>query len=986
VSSQRVVIPGHLVPGLKGVALSGTMNPKQTLKLSIGLQLRNRSALDMLLTTQNDPQSKRFHHYLSPQQFAADFGPTISTTAAITAYLQSQGLHITSVASNHALIFAAGTVANIEKAFALTIAQYKYAGRTVYAPTSEPSVPASLGGIIANIVGLDDAVVWHRSDRPAIHRATVHTTAPQDPGSCTTAGGYASTQLRDLYDISPLVLNAYDGTGQYVALVEFDGYDATDTQNFDDCFGFTVFGYQTQYIAPGAPTTPTTAKGAEEASLDMEVLHETSPGAQEVLYLGNNLGADPYGNIQVDASVEIPVYAQIVTTPVVPTIVSSSWGIGCESDLNTAQQSQMDTLLAQGASEGIAFFEASGDTGPDECLNSGGTGVDFLSADPHVVAVGGTSYHVCQGCTESYWYTNNQLAGGYGTSTVFQEPMYQLPLGLSMRSVPDVSADADYSTGYAEYCYSGGLCSGWEVNGGTSAATPLWAGLAADINTYLNAIGRPTLGTASALLYQIGYNQSPYAAYHDITSGCYNGNPCAHRGFDAVTGIGSPDAWNLALDLQAQIATNLESDVVWGQRNNQLSITDLMFAYNQSSSPGWQSPVDVSQLIRNVTRENLNLNTNKEQPALVTYRTPGDGTEIDVYALVSVSNTPYGYSSSSVLYGFAYLPASGTWSDLGAVGRTGATQPAMNPVAVEVEPTNAPAPAVFGINGNGHVIEFYSKNGVRQSSGTPQPFSYTDISQQVGEYCDAGVAPAAVVYNSVPVVFADCYNTLVEFYPDSQGLWHANTGIVGHSIPNASHAFPRHSITAMTVPGSPASLEAYVASDQNGVKALSEYLYNGTQWAAYALPVASASTPDQVYAQSALLTNGTTTPISEVLAVDPASECVTLPGVLQYLYQPQLSNPAWHSTTLPTLAVTSAQAIVEQSGHVETEAFTGGYTGPSVVGSTGGAGCGDPYGGYIYENGSTVSSTYPQSWFASLVNSSRLDDEGVEPVGTEFPY
>src|SRR6185437_13859922 len=105
-----------------------------------------------------------------------------------------------------------------------------------------------------------------------------------------------------------------------------------------------------------------------------------------------------------------------------------------------------------------------------------------------------------------------------------------------------------------------------------------------------------------------------------------------------VTGIGSPDAWNLARDIQAQIATNIESDVAWGEHNGSLGINDLMFAYNQSASSGWQSPVNVSQLIRNVTRENLSLISNKGQPAMVSYQTSSDGTEVDVFALASVAN------------------------------------------------------------------------------------------------------------------------------------------------------------------------------------------------------------------------------------------------------------------------------------------------------------------------------------------------------------
>lgn len=761
------------------------------------------------------------------------------------------------------------------------------------------------------------------------------------------------------------------------------------------------------------------------ADLDMEVAHAMAPGAAERVYLGPNsggltlTGADPY------LSDINQVYNQIVSDNQA-SIVSMSWGAGpgCEAGIDitgsgatSAELSQMDTILAQGASQGIAFFVASGDFGAQDCAGLYGNplSVDITAADPHVVAVGGTNLtRAVGGRLEGGW-----MDSGGGKSTYFQAPYYQsrypdiANVVGNQRGVPDVSAEAYYdsSHGYATYCSfyvdMNNSCSGWSTGGGTSAATPLWAGIAADINQYLNAQGKATLGTASALLYQAYESEyMPLVAFNDIADGTSNGGYTAGIGYDLVTGLGSPDAWGLAGDLFNIDQTNIESDAIWGQtQNNTCSnnarTNDLMVSYYQSSTRGygqpvgWSAPVDVSQMVSNSNHGNqespcLSLVPNVGQPAEVSYPTYGEGTEVDVFALATENNT-----SSQILHGFSYLPASGSWTDLGAIGSQGALQPLHNPVAVVVnanDPTNPnqptnPTAAVFGIASNGHLIEYYLTNSVREYSGNPTGFNYRDISNAVGiGGCDPAISPAAVIYNSVPVVFARCNGILVEFYDNTQGNWNANAGIVGNHIPNASESFPHHSITAMVVPGSPATLEAYVASDQNSVSALSEYEYAGSGWHNFTLPI--GITPDQLYAKTVVIAeqNGPT-PISELVVVGPANTtCALLPSAVQYLYQPQLPNPAWHQTTLPDPGITTMQAIVEQSGQVETEALTGAYFQPGGIGSNNGSGCTGSSAGYIHEDGSTLSSATTQSWWSALVNSSRPDNVGMEPTNTEFPY
>src|SRR5207253_10667243 len=132
-----------------------------------------------------------------------------------------------------------------------------------------------------------------------------------------------------------------------------------------------------------------------------------------------------------------------------------------------------------------------------------------------------------------------------GCSTVFARPSWQVGVSAATcagRAEPDVAADADPNTG--AYVYSQASA---QPVGGTSLAAPLWAGMAADVNRYLGANGKPLMGFSAPRLYQLATNATTYSRdFHDVTSG-NNGYP-AGPGWDEATGWGSPNLANLAAD------------------------------------------------------------------------------------------------------------------------------------------------------------------------------------------------------------------------------------------------------------------------------------------------------------------------------------------------------------------------------------------------------------------------------------------------------
>ncbi|GCE06968.1 hypothetical protein KDAU_42970 [Dictyobacter aurantiacus] len=279
--------------------------------------------------------------------------------------------------------------------------------------------------------------------------------------------------------------------------------------------------------------------------MDMEKVSAIAPGAQQRIYIGPNTTAGVN-----------ETFNQIVTENVAR-VVSTSWGV-CEPAADEANLRELDMIFREGAAQGQAFFAASGDQGAYDCQNQD-LAVDVPANEPFVIGVGGTTLYTGdhgEYIRETAWHTLDtpmSYGGGGGISSIFSRPAYQKGLGpaIDNRLVPDVSANADSYFGFQAYFTTTGPDpSGWYRIGGTSIAAPLWAALAIDVNQYLISQRCQPLGHANALLYRLAAMKRPYLAFHDITEG-NNLYYLAGPGYDLATGLGSPDAWNLARDAVA---------------------------------------------------------------------------------------------------------------------------------------------------------------------------------------------------------------------------------------------------------------------------------------------------------------------------------------------------------------------------------------------------------------------------------------------------
>ncbi len=458
---------------------------------------------------------------LTREAFAEQFGADPAELAAVAAFATGHGLAIVRSDAARRTVILAGTVAQFQAAFGVKLNRYEYEGGSYRGRTGTVFLPDALDGIVEAVLGLDN--------RPQAkpHFRILDAGRGGAAESAAAPASYTPPQVADLY-----AFPAGGGQGQTIALIELGGgYAETDlTQYFAEL-----------KIAPplvssvsvdGATNAPTgSADGPDgEVVLDIEVAGSIAPLAKIVVYFAPNTDAG---------------FLDAVTTAAhdaenKPNVISISWG--APEDGWTAQaRTALDQAFQAAAALGVTVCAASGDNGSSD--GESGDHVDFPASSPFALACGGTSLVASNGTISSESAWNDGASGGAtggGVSAVFPPPTWQTGLQtltsqgastpLAGRGVPDVSGDADPQTGYVV------RVDGTETTfGGTSAVAPLWAALMARIN----AAKATSAGYVNPKLYA-----NP-AAFRDILVG-NNGSFAAAKGWDACTGLGSPNGTALA--------------------------------------------------------------------------------------------------------------------------------------------------------------------------------------------------------------------------------------------------------------------------------------------------------------------------------------------------------------------------------------------------------------------------------------------------------
>lgn len=509
------------------ISLVGPTNARSTIDFSLVLRL-DRPRLARYLLAVEDPVSPEYHRFLSASQFGARFGLADDELGAVRAAARAGGLRVLGLRPQRTALRVRGTVAEASRFLGTGFADYVDAGGIrFHAPMRPPTLPLALAGTVVGAAGLD--------------------TRPLPLGADIPGGRLGPKEVEAAYNLKPLHDKGFHGEGMTIAILSFDSFNPADVALFDRTFKLVGPAVERVAVNGGAQI----GSGEDEVNLDIDTIRGVAPKAQILNYEAPNQisnFAAIFDKIVADGRVDI---------------VSVSWGI-CATFLEQApaERQAIEQSMAAAVARGISIFIASGDAGAYECQRADPEDhrltVSFPSDSQYVISVGGTllsSRNDGSYLAEAGWEDPlSNGGGGGGLSPVAAKPDWQKAPGVDnaqsngKRQTPDVSAAADPDSGFAVAVRN-------DVTsvGGTSAATPFWAGSMLLIQQYAKRQGVSKLGFVAPAFYRLATkligDRSPF---HDVTRGGnrhYNAGP----GWDYSTGLGSPDVWALAQALVAEL-------------------------------------------------------------------------------------------------------------------------------------------------------------------------------------------------------------------------------------------------------------------------------------------------------------------------------------------------------------------------------------------------------------------------------------------------
>ncbi len=583
--------------------LLGAAQPSQPVEFDVILPLRNATALDTLLSQQQDPASSQYHHWLTPAQFAADFGPAPQIMNVAAAALRSFKMQVT-VQSRSLHVVA--TVAEVNAAFnavlALAINQNGQKRVVASKPLVAPPALSTLGVIISafSASGFDASPLVRQRAAGYVRLSAAGYGMPAN--LFNPDGGYFYNDLKQAYGYPSYATTVtvggkpqhLDGHGATVAVLMASDVLDSDVSTLFDHENFTAHSGQAAdpHVAARRPVNggaPFSAgnPSSEEATVDVQQVLGGAPGSQVVLYDTPDLS---------DQSL-ISGYTAIVNDNAAD-VVSLSFG-QCEQYYTAAYNNGVDQtailntymeLFKQGNAQGITFIAASGDAGGRACITPGYfsgqagqfvTGVAEPAADPDVTAVGGTNLVTTSTTADSgsayldenAWsdpevgfdpfgmgvnVSGGVWGAGGGISSLYFKPAYQSLVNTgssSFRTVPDVSMQMGGCPDIAEFpCNGGNAPADGSGNTDRSYVNVVFN------NTWDSVIGTsaaaPEMASAVALLvethgrqgninpylYTLAHNQAAggVAAFRHSIPG-FNGVTANNGSYTFTTGNGTPN-------------------------------------------------------------------------------------------------------------------------------------------------------------------------------------------------------------------------------------------------------------------------------------------------------------------------------------------------------------------------------------------------------------------------------------------------------------
>ncbi|HYP66888.1 MAG TPA: S53 family peptidase [Thiobacillaceae bacterium] len=577
VAKQRKSVPGSEKRAVPNARLIGEVDETQRIEVTVMVRARSSGAGVRALTKSRAevmnmgaklPEQRR---YLSREEFAAQRGADPDDIEKVENFALAHKLTVVHASADTRSLRLSGSLGDLIAAFRPRLKQYRSGNRVFRGRTGPISVPHELADIVVGVFGFDDRPVAKPHCRflddsvlrPGKKRSTAKggktgsRTGPKAATPRNAAGGsFTPRQVAGLYNFPA----GLDGSGQCIAVIELNDFDR---RNKITGTGFNPMDLAAYFKSLGLPPPKVTAIGVDgganmpgpdpnadgEVMLDIEVAGAVAPGAQIAVYFAPNTDQ---GFIDAISSA---IHDRIRK----PSVISISWG-GPEEAWTQQALNAFDQVLQDAAALGVTVCCSAGDDGSSDIRDpqqrDGKPHVDFPAASPFALACGGTRLLASATgiAQESVWKAGDGATGG-GVSNFAARPPYQAkakvpksPTGKPGRGVPDVAGDADPETGYQIRLVGGK--SG--VIGGTSAVSPLWAGLMALVNQRLARKAKSTAGFINPLLYSL---LATAGAFHDIVKGDNDleglGKYKARRGWDPCTGLGTANGSKLLAALGA---------------------------------------------------------------------------------------------------------------------------------------------------------------------------------------------------------------------------------------------------------------------------------------------------------------------------------------------------------------------------------------------------------------------------------------------------
>ncbi len=566
----------------------------QPLQMEVYLNPRNQAQLKQLLQDQQDPQSPKYHKFLTPDEYDQQFGPSDDDVAQVSNWLTSQGFTVTGGSAHDRRIVFTGDVATAQAAFLVHFAGSR--DGTKYANVDDPQVPEELAPKISYLSGLDN--LNHNHWNALI----------PDPPANITVPKFGPTDIRTFYNEGPLLSDGLNGSGQCIAVSEGSDVDQASLKTFNDAFGLPEFTPGTNYFSvfpDGSPGTPGSDSGAapySEALLDIEYAHGLAPEAAIVLYAAN---AGTSASNPAQALVDTAIAATSDKVHQCHTLAISWAQCGEPSSFFTNLEKN---AFMPGVAQGQSIFVATGDVGaaapaPGSCTVPPKPAKPYIeenAGSDYVTAVGASMFEATYNGSnndtstdantkESVWNINlnilnffvHKAASTGGYSKIFPLPMWQKGVVTGkFRAVPDlvlaggdlggmltetenkktgkaIIKGTDFAAPGFWICYDQGLASSSNsstgpactVDGGTSIVPPQYAAIFAIINQKTAApMGQGLINPKLYAMARANLKNLAKVGILDITTGNNSYLPvkgyAAKKGFDVASGWGAIDFTN----------------------------------------------------------------------------------------------------------------------------------------------------------------------------------------------------------------------------------------------------------------------------------------------------------------------------------------------------------------------------------------------------------------------------------------------------------